>query len=857
MDTRGKSKVTLETLVNQFNKDPQVELEMRTQITKPVFDKLVEFYKKEPFVIEQTLNIITNIGNNIPVIETRFFKDGKQDINKKLYSKKQKLLTLVMKNPRNHKIVTSREIPATSSEFTINSSSIYRFKWRYSILLADWNLDITFSIQLTDSKKVKEVKEKFFRNSNLKDLPEDYDRIELELERKTREITVEDFNILDDLFRVTDETEFMNMDYNHAITIIAKLLHVPINKYNQITIKQLTNRVYDLTKNKLSELRPELSEYYITDKADGEHSLVLCQIGKGSLKLTIVNSKLVNVEIPSKNTSEIQNYIIDAEVVNGNIYAFDLLLNENKDLRNEKFSERYELLCKLIQKEIGKKVEKVGVEAKYMKKLGSDIEKVTAEFVKYNKSRPYETDGYILTKDAEYMEVGYKLKYLSHVSIDFMVMKAPAGFIGIEPYGKKKGCELYLLFVGISHKNFVRFNMERINQYNAIFTGKNLNNEYFPIQFMPSSEPYAYIYWHSGSEDLDNKICEMRWDMQKCEWHLMRIREDRDADLLSGIYYGNDFAVAEKIWQSYYNPVNIEDLYSSDEGYFKVHNNPIYAAVRNFNAYAKTMIMNAAISRLKQKFKNDRLVAIDLAAGKGQDIAKFQREFSHTVFVDIDSAALQEIVDRKQTPQKKFHNQEAEHSMRYSILQADLNQDYKKTVKEINKFTSKAHLIVCNLAIHYLTESEAGMKNITNLVRELLAPGGIFVYTTFNGESVFNLLKDSNWNVKIGDRLKYSIVKDYRSDELSVGQKIKAILPFTNGEYYEETLVNYRRLNSIMGESGLKTLDITQFGQLIDGYKNRADLDEDDRKFAKLYMGCILSLESTTGGIKSRMMKKK
>jgi SAM-dependent methyltransferase len=818
-------------MIDAFNTKQNLELEARTTISIENFDRLVKHYANETIKITQTLNSITKIDAN-SIIETRYFMDGKQLADKQTYTIKSRLQQINKSTSRDCKIILSSETMCEKERFIENNNTIYRFKWRYTIILDDWNIDITFVKEEKSKTKLKDIKSAMFRKSKLEEKPEIYERIELELERVTKPMVVTDLEIIDKVFSLLDDRD----EYDTIMKELGNILMPDRKSYKPITIKNMTNQSRDLTKNKLSEIRETLGEYYITDKADGEHALVYFS----SVRVSVLTSKMQ--DFPAINL--LTNTVIEGELVEKNIYAFDILIHEGKDLRNNTLTERYDIL-KSVVKSINKDKAGLGlpIDAKYMVKLGDKIEKVAKEYAQYVKKLPYETDGYILTHDGGYYDMCYKLKYLSHTSIDFLVMKAPKNIIGIEPYGVKKNHELYFLFVGIGYGDFNRFNITKITNYNTIFSGKNIQNDYFTIQFCPSSDPFAYIYWHpttADSKNLDFTVCEFVRDVEKKEWKILREREDRMLDLASGNYYGNNFAIAENVWQSFTNPIELADLYTMDKGYFKVYDNPIYTGVRRFNNYAKGLIMREGIAKLKKQFPHEKLTAIDLAAGKGQDISRLINTFDHTLFIDIDASALQELVSRKL---EKPRNKMQPNKMTFSVLEADLNRDYKEILGLTSRFVKKAHYIVCNLAIHYLINTAEGIENFTRLISELLYPGGIFVYTAFNGEIIFNMLKTDNWEVRNGDRLKYSIVKKYRESQLGIGQKIDVILPFSNGEYYEESLVNYKVVNNKFEQYGFSKPTIIPFDACLDNYKERADLGQDDIKFASLYMGVILSFD--------------
>ena len=314
----------------------------------------------------------------------------------------------------------------------------------------------------------------------------------------------------------------------------------------------------------------------------------------------------------------------------------------------------------------------------------------------------------------------------------------------------------------------------------------------------------------------------------------MRIREDRDINLATGRYFGNDFRIAENIWQSYSNPVLIQDLYEKNNDYFQVHDNSIYKNVRFVNNKAKSIIISEATKIIKSRFPSSIITCVDLGGGKGQDL--FRYKFDHTIFVDMDKTALQELISRKNEQDNQKNNKfQDDTKMRISVIHADLNQDKNITINAIKRFTNQVHIVICNMAMHYFVENESSMKNFVSLVSNILIQGGIFVYTDLNGQHVYNLIKNDDWEFKEDSVLKYSIRKKFKPNKgLDFNQKIDIILPFSNGEHYEECLVNNERIHEEFKKEKFTTAEEFMFSDI------KADLTPEDRIFVNLYSGAII-----------------
>ena len=85
------------------------------------------------------------------------------------------------------------------------------------------------------------------------------------------------------------------------------------------------------------------------------------------------------------------------------------------------------------------------------------------------------------------------------------------------------------------------------------------------------------------------------------------------------------------------------------ECYFQIDDNLLYKAQRSFNSYVKSKTLENIIAD-KLYDKNDTNWVIDLAAGKGQDLARLNNlNFKNGLFIDKDKNALLELVNRKFT----------------------------------------------------------------------------------------------------------------------------------------------------------------------------------------------------------------
>ena len=378
------------------------------------------------------------------------------------------------------------------------------------------------------------------------------------------------------------------------------------------------------------------------------------------------------------------------------------------------------------------------------------------------------------------------------MTIDFYVKKCPNILLGISPYVIKPNKTLYILFVGIRNDYYRKLKLNYLPKYNEIFDIKNQNGNYFPIQFSPSDKPLVYLFWHK--DNLNNKICEMFYDIKKDEWKLHKIREDRDVDVKTGKYFGNDFRIAELTWNNYSNPLTYENLKLSEnellqEKYFQEDDTELYKPLRSYHSFIK--------SELFETFKESEYV-IDIGSGKGQDMFRYAKYgIKNVLFIDKDKDALSELLNRKYV----FAKSKDKTNMKIYIQNMDINSKWYENVKQLENndilsknMKGKIPIIICNFAIHYFMNSKLSITNLINFVKYYLMKGGKFIFTAFNGDIIYDLLKKNNgvWNSYTSENiLKYSIKSNYNTKNFTgINQQISVKLPFSKDEYYVEWLVN-------------------------------------------------------------------
>ena len=100
---------------------------------------------------------------------------------------------------------------------------------------------------------------------------------------------------------------------------------------------------------------------------------------------------------------------------------------------------------------------------------------------------------------------------------------------------------------------------------------------------------------------------------------MIKIRTDRTQDAKKGNDFGNNFIIAEQIWDNSHNPLLFKDLILKREdyyskSYFKTINSNLYEPQRFFNSFVKSLLL--------EKYKEQEWV-IDLGGGRGADLFRY------------------------------------------------------------------------------------------------------------------------------------------------------------------------------------------------------------------------------------------
>jgi len=816
---------------------------------------------------------------------------------------------VLMNNISNISYFCNIAVEKSTEKFTYDSYLI-RFKARNSFDIdvqgLKWRIDLTVVNQMhnPDGSVLSKIKNEMFEtdptmtsenflgvlkladdtNKSLRPLYKYEIEVELIDPDKTQKLSVtqEHINtVAEKILQLADPHSAVDNKMRTEILRIADTLDQEWGDYarHKINLKRVVNQAMSLSKVVYRDIYPPIG-YYVTDKADGYRGVCLVHDGVGYM----ITTDFYEYNPIKKLTEKIYQdlTIVDGEYVNDTFYAFDVISVAGNNIASMPFKERIKFLTDSVNI-----LREVGIKA-----FPKDFYEIPADMTIFEKTvktmfltptsdnrNKYEIDGLILISANErYSDtMNYKVKDSSHNTIDFLAKRVPATLLGKLPYEDKSDKKLYLLFVGVARDMHVSNGLDKFTGYNDIFVKTYESKPYFPIQFSPSSAPYAYMFW--TSEDIGDKIVELKCasDVSTDEtcnqsitkfvnWELIRIREDRKQDMETGTYFGNDYRTAEIAWMNYMDPFKFEHLWNgvSVDNYFKTLKDPMYIPQITYLTYIKTNIINS-ISQSN--------CVVDIGFGSGKDIRRYLNANIHKVYgIDSDKSALSEAISvRKYEISKRFLNEmKRERTDRHEskltnkrltsfyIVLANLNEEYSINLEKmlnVNFVVNSADAIICNLAFHYFLATPAALSNIITLYQCLIRSGGVLSILSMDGKEIHKLFMDNNikygetWdsymihdeNSSLPKVRKFSLKRLYKTNILEkTGQQIGVLLPFSNGEYYTEYLVNYEYISEQFKDNGFNDIQITNVMANYKGFevfnsKLFNALKDDDKKYLSLF----------------------
>lgn len=642
----------------------------------------------------------------------------------------------------------------------------YRFMKRYHFRLDD-DLSLDMSI-------VKSADGGNFRNSRVLDQPEHYE-VELELSNVVVGDTEEERTAAAEKLyqKVSGYLQTLVSLYMGGISIAS-------NPTRDTALRHYSELIGDSDKYKPAFAGPNIValehedllevdgvrnisvDSIVTDKADGDRNLLYSD---PSGNLYLVDRKM---GLPKPVGAKLQaNTLLDGElIVKGDTHyflVFDALFIDGVDLRALDFyniaeivvapnhttlkadvdapTSRYGKLLKLVGKSLDFRTagQKFVIIPKDFHPLGQlrTVQSILSVGDKLTKNYPllgiqYELDGLVIQHPTGEKSRYPKINNITHTSSTVWenVLKwKPASLITVDfkvLYGATKKV------IKGSRTPFAKANpdgnfLEIALKYQA---GKNedpfvvAGHDVWYFNVDAEGNPRTRI---DNRIIKDGDIVECGWDAENDHWFPLRIRYDKTHPNGTRTVFSN--------WNLLQLPIRYQDLgdLKAFDGYWASSAHGIIDDMKRAHNKLKTVMLTGYFGKMPESTTNagpGPKLLLDLGVGRANDVHKWHHiGFTDVVGVDVDQNALQQGLGRVSA---------------YPDLKVTLiNGDFTKPLETVTRpeFARRRFgLVTCFFSAHYALGTETSFRNLLYNVSKKLDMGGYLIGTTFNRDSLLQLL---------------------------------------------------------------------------------------------------------------------
>jgi hypothetical protein len=531
---------------------------------------------------------------------------------------------------------------------------------------------------------------------------------------------------------------------------------------------------------------------------------------------------------------------------------------------------------------------------------GSDIFQKVNELWNTRKYNQFNVDGIIFVPIFEYYPLKggswyslFKWKPPNLNTIDFLikVLKDDNKEDIKNPYienierldGKKetilKQYKTIQLYVGGKKTIFNKNRKAYKKSIPVLFNPFNIDNKNSEIYnsvklFIDEDEKFYALdpITNEREEIYDDIIVEFGYDETKengFKWIPYRFRKDKTNLYKNGKdVFGNSEHTANDIFRAINDPITEEMITTGKipikQGKSLLSNldqKPYYSELGNennnigkrerfpyqnfHNHYIKYQLYYFSSPSYIQKYSSGAHgKLLDLCCGKGVDINKIKRaKYSEVVGMDYDLNNIKFAQERYKTTIVKPPNAYYVRGDSSKLIWPEFATGFTEADKIYTKkyIPTKYYFdsISLQFCFHYFYKDEIAFRSMLQNLNDNLKIGGYVIGTCFDGERIYDKLKDSEsimgktfsgetlWKIE----KKYPATKFLFSDKRANFGKVIDVFVKTIGVVHPEYLVNFYYVDKIMKEYGFSKVSLKPFeefyNELIEG-KNLMNLPEKD-----------------------------
>ena len=603
-----------------------------------------------------------------------------------------------------------------------------------------------------------------------------------------------------------------------------------------------------LTKDNEQTILNAGTNYYITDKADGERRLLFIMpstskastsTGKASTSKAISASKAtsaskamrkvylfdknmdmryMNITVPNLDGDRDNAIVLDGEFFpeKNTFWAFDCYFDGKKDVRNTSMQERQTALQAIIAAIKHDKIKmKTTTSLTDLMKGAQEVKpndvkgalKDALNELKDLNNAFYQTDGFIFTPGGAVVEVEKKnsrvwaesFKWKEKNTIDLQVKKktGPTEFI---LYGQ---------------------NDEKISEYKYNDETRDALGLLSPWNLKFEGAAKAM----NGDEIFDKSIVECYYAPEENKWIALKVRSDKKVPNQKTTIISN--------LNTTFDPVVLEDLLLdkssaaaktgmeqetdlNGNGYFATdETNDLPNLKKHHNQIKKNLLLAAAsvceasvVEASVVKSAEPTFNILEIAMGRGgnlhnwKKVQDLQRKNIYVFGLDKDTDAITEAEKRKQDAGYDFNSEFVVRDM----VQAGFGTEKKFDLASIQ------------FAIHYAFDSEVHVNQFLNNLEAAVKAGGVVCGTVFNGELIFKSKEEVKTLSNAEGNVIFQLEKLYKKADVIakvnaanilssvVGHEIMITQPSTQKQPTPEWLVFLQPLQKEMKKHNFRTL---------------------------------------------------
>ena len=176
-----------------------------------------------------------------------------------------------------------------------------------------------------------------------------------------------------------------------------------------------------------------------------------------------------------------------------------------------------------------------------------------------------------------------------------------------------------------------------------------------------------------------------------------------------------------------------------------MRNESTIIGMRDFHNWIKLVLISNITKLLPYKSK---MSLLDIAVGRGGDLSKWNKSNISYVFgFDKNEKSINNDDPENPGAIERLSSFRGSKFKDIKFMVGDALKPSKPLLNNIESFLKKNHLngfnvVSCQFALHYFFKSETELRIILTLISRYLSPGGFFIGTTINGDTIKNMFKD-------------------------------------------------------------------------------------------------------------------